>query len=175
MNKVIKAESWQIFAVLIFPILLTLAFESILISYAEYISSFFISISFIWIIIVGYKLNDELPKPLRKSNILLLSCGVFLVVSTLIGSFIETDSSNIEDNYSIFIFIITCCYISSIFFVIYYAAIALRKLEKKRKVSLDECLKEYFLFFIPIIGVWFLQPRIKNVYFNKGYKEHGVI
>ena len=71
----------------------------------------------------------------------------------------------------VIVLILTILGIISMFYSLYFASRSLKELEKKRNVTSSEYISIGFWLLIILIGIWFIQPRIRNVILNPDYKE----
>ncbi|MDX5436143.1 MAG: hypothetical protein LPK03_03065 [Pontibacter sp.] len=58
----------------------------------------------------------------------------------------------------------TFCYL----YAVYFVARSLASVEEQRVVDLGEYIGTYFFLLLLPLGVWFLQPRLRQLYFTRG-------
>lgn len=59
--------------------------------------------------------------------------------------------------------VLICLTIFSVFYVYYFAAKTITALEKGKDVSFSEMFLNLILIGLSIIGIWFIQPKLKNL------------
>lgn len=168
--SILTANSWELFLIFLIPYCGVYAIpkneEKI---YLPILGLLIENIWLFWIFIVGIELNKRLPEFLHKSNRLFRFCIVYLIFGFLLLMINTYWQTLILDHY--ITLIISCTGLIALFYILYFTSRSLKELEKKRNVSFSEYQLTGLLFFIIPIGVWFIQPRVKNAIINPDYKE----
>lgn len=169
-TNLLTADTWTLFLIFILPYLFSYAIpENLENLFVPLIGIIAINLWFVWIFIIGNELNKRLPGFLIKSNRLFIFCFTFLVVGFTV---LITNSYWFHfDLNSYIVLTLTILGIVSLFYILYFTSRSLKELEKKRNVTYSEYGTIGFWLFIIHIGIWIIQPRIRNVILNPDYKE----
>ena len=133
------------------------AFIILLILYTRisFIPSFFGILMFGWMISVVFSLQSNMPKELKKSNILFKINSLYMFLVLAYQLFKPITISYIQIPVYLF-----CLF--SFFYCLYYVSWSLVTVEEKKYFSFDRYIGTIFLFWFIPIGIWFLKPRIKK-------------
>ena len=130
-----------------------------------------------WLWSVGVGLQDKIPQDLRRTTGLFKAALILPMVyfaglfSAVVFVFLNIESL-LDMNFSeelffrIFptVFSLHLLSIAAIIYVLVFAAKTIKIAELQRKIKSDEFIGEFFMICIFIIGVWFLQPKINEIY-----------
>lgn len=159
MEIFLKLKHWQIFLIwLLGGIQLILLIKSPLshISIAIYFGLFYF-----WIYSIGKILNKNNSEFIKRMNIwwVLFSFSFIPVIINYRNHFLEP---HFEVNMWLIVFSGFLCFFSLVKIVIYTAK-TLKKAESNKDYKTIDLLKDIFLIYFLIIGVWFIQPRLNKL------------
>jgi len=161
---ILKSESWQIFTILIFPLIIVsiLPEEELVLISVSLIS--FMTFFFGWLFLLGFYLNKSLPNFKRKHiSLLIISCLFLFLSSTLniINNILIIEFYEFPEFLKLFMFLV---FISAFFYVVNFNSRIIYSIEKQKKNAEFDDYKDIFYFIIALpIGIWFLQPKIKKI------------
>lgn len=169
-TNILTANTWTLFLIFIFPYLCSYIIpEGLEYLLVPLLGILAINIWFVWIFIIGNEINKRLPDFLIKTNRFFNLSITYLVISFTI---LMTNSYWFHFNTNSYIVLtLTILGLASIFYCLYFTSRSLKELEKKRNVTYSEYIFIGFWLFIIVIGIWNIQPRIRNVILNPDYKE----
>ena len=169
-TNILTANTWTLFLIFIFPYLCSYIIpENLENLFVPLLGILAINIWFVWIFIIGNEINKRLPdfliKPNRLSNLSIayLVIGYTLLMTNSYWFHLRTNSY--------IVLTLTLLGLASMFYSLYFTSRSLKELEKKRNVTYSEYITIGFWLFIILIGIWIIQPRIRNVILNPEYKE----
>jgi len=165
-DKVIKAKPWQIFLVFIGVMVvyaITPEYPDLLKPLAAIL---FASIILGWFMVLGVSLNDNLPESEQKSDTFFLVNGVYGVLMITLSELFK--DMHMGEEMSVIVLVSGLYFLFSFFHIIYFTSIQFHKnqqiyLDDKDKLSGESI---FVLFIVFIIGILFLQPRVKR-FFNR--------
>ena len=164
MRFFLKLRPIELFLILIIPVILSFVIpETGKHVFISVLNSIFFLLFFGWIYSTGNVLGKQWGE--NKNSLLLFKlCILIVVVSTVFISFLGTAGKtyiyDLNKPLPLFISVIV---LIAIFYCFYYVSKTLRCLELNRNVIFEQHQKEFFLFFIFVVGIWILQPRIKKL------------
>lgn len=161
MKFFLKLTHFDLFLLLILPISVGLLIgtytqESL---YNEVLNIIFFLFWIGWIYSIGNLLGRRWDKG-KLALRLFHFCILFYLFFITIATFKVYIGINSE---SILFSLIVIFALLSVFYCLYYVSKMLVILEKQREIKFKEHQIEFFLFFIFIIGIWILQPRINQL------------
>jgi hypothetical protein len=112
-----------------------------------------------WIHTTGNELGKKWGKRKLDLRLFRISIFVYLIFISFV-TFQDTLGINPE---SMFFPVVAIFVLLSIIYCFYYVSKMLVSMEKQRDVKFKEHQLEFFLFFIFIVGIWILQPRINRL------------
>ena len=169
-TSLLTANTWVLFLIFITPYLFSYVIpENSEKIFVPILGILAIDIWFVWIMIIGKELNKRLPSFLIKSTKYFNLCMVYLIIGfTLL--MINSYWFSVKIN-SYIILTLNVLGAISVIYGLYFTSRSLKELEKKRNVEYSEYVTIGFWLLIILIGIWFIQPRIRNVILNPDYKE----
>jgi hypothetical protein len=162
MKIILKLKSWQLFAILFTPFILPGIDPLIGRTIAhELINQIWIVIYLLWLFVLGTNLHSKLA--IQKQNRIGLLLFQFLVFSGIVSSLLIpfTISQQIPSEFVVAIYIFSAI---GILFPMIYCAKVLTQIEKNQNPML---LNLVFLWIFPI-GLWIIQPRIRDILKHEG-------
>jgi len=181
MRKLLQLKHWQLFSLTFgIPILADIiGFESFFTSDTRV--SFFIVYLILTLIVAGTFLGwfwalgtamfKKLPSTV-KMNLRLFKA--FLIVPIIYGLFLlkfifDSMSSGQQPNSELFAIIVPMHLFTMFctFYCLYFNAKTLKAVEWQRNVTFSDYAGEFFLIWFFPIGIWFIQPRINKLIFDK--------
>lgn len=162
MNFFLRLKDWQIFTVLMAtPLLVAIILSGIvqIKSIEQIVWLVNITLQFTWLVFTAMALQRKVAIHLRDNrifiNVLIVSICILTVI--LIGGLF------LFDNGLYFVLLITPAGFG-IIYLIYLTTKSLRMGELQRKVVFSDFSGEFFIFLLlPLIGLWYIQPRINAV------------
>ena len=176
MKFFLKLKAWQMFVLVISPMFLPMFFlqgpENI---------KWFGAVTLVWMLVivgwlyaVGSTANRWLPEDLRKSEII-YKLGFCIVISYvfLMAVFIFPNMglSNEPQTPPTWLVTIHLASMFGMFYGLWFTAKQFVTLQRNEKVKFIDYSGPFFLFWFSPIGVWFLQPRINEVFSEEGPKN----
>jgi len=153
---------------------------TLLFSIYPWVMAYYMLLFIGWFWSVGAHLHPKLPPDVRmnlkmfKWFLIIPMVYILLVVFFLFGfirQFTDFENMNPEDMPDMsglaYLFLIIPVHLFSIFclfYCIYFVAKLLKCVELQKEVSLSDFIGEFVLVWILPIGVWFIQPRINQIY-----------
>jgi hypothetical protein len=125
-----------------------------------------------WLYAVGTNLNKKLPDNV-KMNLTKFKWFFFLPVASMFLFYIfayfvlfPSVSNGIEPHKGVYIVVIPLFIFSifCLFYCIYFNAKSLKAVELQRPATIRDYVLEFFLFWLFLIGVWFIQPKINKIF-----------
>lgn len=114
----------------------------------------------IWIFMIGKALNLCAPARYRLSEtFLIINLFAFGIIFVLIVMFLDYTVT-----FHGWTVIIPFYMIFSFFYLFYFASKALTTTERGKRTSFSEHLSEMFLLLTGYFGIWFMQPRINQIW-----------
>jgi hypothetical protein len=160
MKFLITIKHWQLF------LLLTIygfwPFESPIFNTIKYLGIAFFAL---WAFAIGYygQRKLELLK-LKPNNVKGIICCTILILITLItAKFYDQLPFNIHLFLDQVLPIIIFIAIIAGFYLFFFAAKTLAKIEFQNDVISDDYFTNFFLLAIPIVGIWILQPKVNRL------------
>lgn len=161
---ILKRRPWEVFLVLITPLIMASAVNEDDYLLKTGLSIFSYIVIFVWYMIVGSSLNDRLPETEYKSD-LLFKINCFYLLGFLSISVILRDGSEpIESEMPIYIMALFLYYIFAFLYVVYFTASSYIKVLEYEKAPRQKPEIVYLSFLIIFLGVWVLQPQLKKVF-----------
>lgn len=113
-----------------------------------------------WTYIAGIKLSEKRPYDDNNEGLFRKSIIAIVIIDFSQDiMFPIMDFNNIPTFYSLIV-VSFCIHI----YCIYFVAKVLTSVEQGRETSFRDFVGDFFLFFFQPIGVWWLQPRINNIF-----------
>ncbi len=178
MKKILRLKSWQIFGlIIIMPILFIILGVDlakatgiqIFMPILALISALTLMISYYgWIWNAGIVIYNQ-GNFNRKLNLtafkllFILAMFLFLIITPILKKVLN-------EEYLYLLQIIGLISVISFFYCIYFITESIRNLEKQRNAQKSYLLIDFILIWILPIGIWILQPRIKEIL---SYKEEN--
>jgi hypothetical protein len=162
---VLKAKSWQLFLTLSAPILIFAfipKFNYIIFQLRD-IAIFLTYFS--WLMILGRNLNSLIPKRHTLSESFFIF-NIFYIVIYVVSIKILLDPG-VTIHLTGYWTLIVIYFLFAFLYVHYFAAKALTSAEQKRRTSFNDHFKETIALTFCIVGIWFIQPRINELYKKK--------
>lgn len=168
MRFFLTGKSWQVFIVLIMPIIIqavfTPAFNAMQLFGLIWFA--FMAIYLLWLYTIGIFANNNVPGDLRKHTYLYKSClslPLFYAVLLNIYFFpnLELGQGTTPPFWLIPLHLLSML---GIFYGLLFTAKSLVTLHRSENVGFFEYSGAFFLFWFFPIGIWFLQPRVNQLY-----------
>ncbi|MEQ6121137.1 hypothetical protein [Reichenbachiella sp. MALMAid0571] len=159
---ILKTTSWQIFLMVFLPLMISAIVTDFLIGSILEIISY--NILFGWFLLVGKNLNEQLnDDEIRPDTFFIINC-FYLIVFSSIASIMNNGR---ESEMPMIVLLLTVYFAFAFFYVVYFTAQSFLSMQeiKSRKSSQYSDQLVFLYFFIFIVGIWFIQPRI-NEYFK---------
>lgn len=161
MKFLLKLTHIELFLLIMTPIGVRIIFN--LIEHHPFFDTI-INISFFvlflgWLYSTGNELGRRGGKNLKQLILFRISTIIHFLFIVLI-SFKDAIAINTENP---LFFVAIVLSLISLFYVLYYVSKMLLTEEKQREVSFEEHQIECFLFFVFVVGIWVLQPRINRL------------
>ncbi|KLN66875.1 hypothetical protein [Vibrio sp. VPAP30] len=160
MEILLKLKSWQMFLLIIAPMILPSIVGTTPSLALFFVTWFFwMSVLLGWIYSVGKKANSLVPDGLQKSTTKLkVALSIPIVYSVLFSILVVQNVSISPWIVPIHLLSMVC-----IFYAMLFSAKQLVVSIKQEKVGFFEYCGPFFLFWFSPIGVWFLQPKINRL------------
>jgi hypothetical protein len=172
MKRIINLKHWQLFLIMLLPVLVSELIPTdmfLLRTLLSFISFFTL---FFWMYSIVYVLSEEVFKGERQNKKYYLTAYLVFIFAGVAGYllnkyFILTNgrSINIGDGVLFwFMLILIMCSLWCIFYIYYYTARTISLTNIKLNPDEGSITTNYFLaFWFYIIGIWFIQPKIKEL------------
>lgn len=180
MKKLLDLKHWQLFVLIIVPVLLfqvvtTIAFledsdPSFVWPFALMVMTLVVAVFFGWLYALGTTLYDRLPP---DNGMRLTRFRVFFFIPLaymLLLPFLIVRLSSTYEDYDLVPALLAwivplhlfamCC----IFYCIYFSAKALKSVLLQRPATFSDFAGEFFLLWFFPVGIWFLQPQINKLF-----------
>ena len=156
----VLAPAWQIFSLMILPLIFTSIASSMIESMVPIQLGMFVCIftMLLWIYSVCTLINEKYSSSLNIPIIRLKICLSYNFIYSIFFSF-----GIIPVDYLDFFHIIAFC---SNIYCLYFLAKVLVMVEKKSKVNFNDYIGTFFAVYILIFGIWVLQPRINRIFLS---------
>jgi hypothetical protein len=183
MNFLLRLKHWQLFSLLIgLPLVFQVSlFISILSHTASTLTLIFgvlivalvTFVYFGWFGALGNRLFPKLPEGhgliLNRFKIFLLIpivyiSAIILYMCITIGFIPVIDSNDTGAAFLLFIIPIHLFSMFCIFYSLYFVSKSLKMVELQRPITFNDYAGEFFLIWFFPIGIWFIQPRINNIF-----------
>jgi hypothetical protein len=189
MKKLLSLKHWQLFILIIIPVLFTWCTTLLTIVTDAYYAFFMISsliaglcstyLLFAWLYILGTHICKKLPSGVnmnlrRFKTLLLIPCIYIALLIVLIPALSDSGRSSESTGMLMALVIVPMHLFSMVcmMYSFYFNAKALKSAELQRSATFGEYIGEFFLiWFFPIIGIWILQPRINKLFEQKAEDE----
>ncbi len=176
MKLFLKLKAWQMFVLVITPMLLPM-----LILQGPEGLKWFGAVTLIWMLViigwlyaVGSTANRWLPEDLRKSPIVYrLGFGVTILYTVLmaVSIFPNMELSNEPQTPPAWLLPIHVVSTFGMFYGLWFTAKQFVTLQRNEKVKFLDYSGPFFLFWFSPIGVWFLQPKINEVFSEERHNK----
>ena len=172
MNTIINLRHWQLFLIILMPVFVSDVIPTHLVLLRTFLSFLSFFILFFWMYSIVHVLSKEVLKDERPNKTYYLTAyfvffSVGVIVYLLIKYYVLTRGRSINSNDGVlfwFILILCLCSLWSIFYIYYYTARIISLANIKLNPEEVSITTNYFLaFWFYIIGVWFIQPKIKEL------------
>jgi len=187
MNFFLRLKHWQLFMLLMgIPFIGQIATFSLVFTFSDPFAVFavmplimiiFMTAFFCWFYALGVNLHQKLPETvqtnLKRFKLFLFLPVAYIFLMVTIGPFALSNISNLEVDPSPFFLsfaIILPMHLFSMFCIFYclrFIAKTMKAVEWQRPVSFSDYAGEFFLIWFFPIGVWFIQPRINELFKEK--------
>ncbi|MEQ8417351.1 MAG: hypothetical protein RIF36_21795 [Imperialibacter sp.] len=157
---VLKAKHYQIFLSLSIPSLIA-GFVPNFDPTIQLVKIIFVGLAFtVWIFTLGRALNNCIPTRHQLSEtFLIINFFAFAIIFALIAILLD---------YQLRFFgwavLIPLYMLFSFVYLYYFASKALTTAEKRKRTSFGEHVGEMILLMTGYVGIWFIQPRINQIY-----------
>ena len=154
----VSAPAWQIFSLMILPLIVATITAPIVESMIMMQFGIFIAIctTILWIYsvcnFINKKFSSNLAVPIRR----LKFCLGYNFIYSIFFSFDFIPFDNVT------LFHIT--YFGCNIYALYFLSKLLVMVEKRRKVNFKDWIGTFFAAYFLIFGIWFLQPRINRIF-----------
>lgn len=191
MNLFLRLRHWQLFTLLFgIPIILHVVTMVSIITNPEQTSVFtlfpvimIISMTtfFCWFYSLGTSLHKKLPDGVNM-NINRFKLFLFLPIIYLLFfvGFMSTTIINLNEGKQpsplIFAIIIPLHFFMMfcMFYLLYFTSKSLKAVELQREVTFNDYSGEFFLMWFYPIGIWFIQPRVNELFKDPATKQKGI-
>lgn len=184
MKQLLRLKHWQIFSLLIgVPFIFqAIALGSMLTNHNSliFIGAFsvmlalFCGLLFSWFYASATNLYKMLPAsvPMNLSRFkiaLFLPLTYILAMSVFVFGLFSNMEFGLKPNLAVFALIIPIHLLSMacIIYCLYFNAKALKAVELQAPVQFSDYIAEFFLFWFFPLGVWFIQPRLNDLFASK--------
>lgn len=154
----ISAPAWQIFSLCILPLIVGSGLFALTASMTafRFVLLFAIVVELLWIysvsIYIKQKYSNQITVPLTTQQVSL----IYLLIHAFIFSM------DLIPNDQLFLF--TTMGIVANIYCVYFVSRILVMAEKERRVSFHDYVGTFFLVYIFIYGIWWLQPRVNRLH-----------
>lgn len=129
-----------------------------------------IVIFFIWLLVLGINLNSKIENPYHFSNIVFILAIIFSASNYVIMNLeMLFNDSNLIPTFLDFILLPFAFW--GIVYTFYKVPKSLKSIELGRTVKYSECIIDALLLFFFPIGIWFIQPKINQIFKTKNDKN----
>jgi hypothetical protein len=178
MSKILRLKSWQTFGlIIIIPILLIISGAIMSrISGINAIGTIFsvfavltMMISYYgWIwsagVLIYRNSNSKIKLSLNSFKLLFrLALFLFLIINPILKKVLNEESSYL-------IQIVGLTSLLSFLYCIYFIVVSVRNIEEERNIKAGSLFLDFILIWILPIGIWFIQPRVKEIFSNTDKK-----
>lgn len=163
MNFFLKLKHWQLFLMFFVPnIIMSVAGPSVLI--VRIVCGMMVmGVYFGWLYSLGTSLYKKLPKGIVVSQLYFKIS--FLILSLLFFSLVILELSGmLTYDRMIILFLLLIFGYSWAFYIFYFISRALKTVELQRPVTYYEYIDIFFLLWFYPIGVWFIQPKLNELF-----------
>lgn len=191
MNLFLRLKHWQLFMLLMgipfigqivtFFVVFTSSDPFAVFAIMPFIMIIFMTAFFCWFYSLGVNLHQKLPATvqtnLKRFKLFLFLPVIYILLMVTIGPFALSNISNPEADPSPFFVsfaIILPMHLFSMFCIFYclrFIAKTMKAVEWQRQVSFSDYAGEFFLIWFFPIGVWFIQPRINELFKEKNKEK----
>lgn len=172
MNTIVKAKSWKIFAVLlsggfIHQFIDIKVFDNEINEvYSDISHTIYYLVILSWILVTGIYLNGNLKPDRRVGTNIPVTTGLFLLITIAAARFSWTINETfdfMQNNTWLMISYIVFSFVS-LFIICGFTAKTIKLNETSNEINVNDYFGDIFKILIWPIGVWFIQPRINNIF-----------
>ncbi len=170
MNIFTHAKAWQIFAVMMLPMLVAplLASSGASQQWLLVITLFWAVVLIGWYYSIGAKSNEKLPINLKKdSKLYQLGYAVvlFYMAITAFGfGFPVQNPENLKPDMPFWVIPLHIAATAGMFYGLWFTAKQFTALFKQSEVQFIDYSGPFFLLWFAPIGVWFIQPKVNELF-----------
>jgi len=180
----LKLKHWQLFGLLVgLPMILQIFMMVTIFTTKQSSSALMLlpvimiismTVFFGWFYSVGTNLHNKLPESV-KMNITLFKTFLFLpvayicfFVSVILTTMFDGSNGGLNPTYFGIIIPLHFFMMFCMFYLLYFISSTLKAVELGRQVSFNDYAGEFFLIWFFPIGIWFIQPRINELFRDNG-------
>lgn len=155
----LKAKSWQLFLLLIIPLIASSLIENYWVGIIVDLGAY--ALIFGWFLLVGTNLNQHLP-PNEKSSDTFFTVNCFYLI---VGAFVLPilGESITGAGMPLYILSLSAYFAFSFFYVVYFTSKSFLAVQG-RESNVYRAEIVFISFFVFIVGLWILQPRIRKIF-----------
>lgn len=172
MKTIINFKHWQLFLIMLLPVLVSEFIPIDMVLLRTVLSFFSFFILFFWMYSIVHVLSKEVFKGKPQNKKYYLTAYLVFIFAGVAGYllnkyFVLTNGGSINSSDGVlfwFMLILGLCSLWCIFYIYYYTARTISLANIKLNPDEGSITSNYFLaFWFYIIGVWFVQPKIKEL------------
>ncbi len=159
----LKASSYQVFLIIFIPLILSVNISDFWISTMFNILGY--GMLFAWFLLVGRSLNEQLPDDEKRNDTFFIINCFYLIAFMSLSSILNSDK---ESEMPAFVLLLAVYFVFAFFYVVSFTAqsfLSIQELKSKKSTHFNSQMV-FLYFFIFIVGIWFIQPRL-NEYFKE--------
>ncbi len=159
---VLKAKHWQIFISLLIPYSLYSVIPDTSVLVVQIKTIFMWIAYYSWVYVLGKALNYCIPRRHMLSyGFMTFNFFFFIIGFTILQLLLDPGTTVTFHGFAALLFFY---YFFSFLYLFYFASKALTSAEKGKRTSFGNHIGEMFLLMFGFIGVWFIQPRVNQLY-----------
>jgi hypothetical protein len=163
----IVLRPWQAFIFLFFPMLLLMTMHSITMIGGKFLNEWLSVIAtwvwgfvlYIWIFSIGHFSNQRLAKPLQKKDFIFKAGLAFATAYMVVFALVF----NLTLDMPLWLVPFHVTAMAGSFYSLVFTARQLVSLREQREAKYSDYLPTFFLMWFNPIGVWFIQPMVKEL------------
>jgi len=170
MKKILLAKPWQVFFLVvgiqfIYRIFMLFGDYDDLLVYTKYMPIIVVVSAigfFSWLWCVVINLHNRIPNDITIEINYFKFSFVFVILYLVVASLYVANLGELpKGKIFISIHLLSFCLI---IYCLLFACKALKTVEEKRFVELNECIADLVMLFIFPIGIWAIQPRVNKIF-----------